>query len=127
MKVVDTSVIIAILNQEKESEDFIHSLANADSLLMSAGSYLESAIVAFHQRGIGGLQKLDELLNNFQIRIEAFDLEQAKQAIIAYQVYGAGQHAAKLNFGDCFSYALSKASAANLLYKGNGFAQTDLG
>ena len=51
---------------------------NADSLLMSAGSYLESAIVAFHQRGIGGLRKLDELLNNFQIRIEAFDLEQAK-------------------------------------------------
>lgn len=125
-KVIDTSVLIAILNQEQDSRALIKALAAADTLYMSAGSYLESAIVAFHQKGMGGLQKLDELLDAFSVKIESFDQEQAKQAIIAYQIYGAGQHPAKLNFGDCFSYALSKVRSSALLYKGNDFAQTDL-
>lgn len=34
-------------------------------------------------------------------------------------------HAAGLNFGDCFSYALAKQADAALAFKGDDFRQTD--
>ncbi len=40
--------------------------------------------------------------------------------------YGKGRHPAKLNFGDCFAYALARASGEPLLFKGSDFSCTDV-
>ncbi len=55
-----------------------------------------------------------------------FDADQAEIARLAFGRYGKGRHRAGLNFGDCFAYALSKASGEPLLFKGDDFAQTDV-
>jgi ribonuclease VapC len=52
--------------------------------------------------------------------------EQADLALDAYQRYGKGRHRAGLNFGDCFAYALCKATGQPLLFKGQDFSQTDI-
>ena len=37
-----------------------------------------------------------------------------------------GRHPARLNFGDCFAYALAKARQEPLLFKGEDFSKTDI-
>jgi ribonuclease VapC len=59
-------------------------------------------------------------------RLAPVDEEQANLARRAFRKYGKGRHPAGLNFGDCFSYALSKALQESLLFKGNDFSQTDV-
>jgi ribonuclease VapC len=54
------------------------------------------------------------------------DVEPTEVARTAFRKFGKGRHAANLNFGDCFSYALAKATGFPLLFKGNGFSQTDV-
>jgi len=60
------------------------------------------------------------------IVIEAFTEEHALVARQAFSDYGKGRHPAGLNFGDCFSYALAKATGEPLLFKGDDFRKTNI-
>ncbi len=73
----------------------------------------------------GGLQ-LDACIRRASIGIESVTAEQAYMARQAFLDFGKGRHSAGLNYGDCFSYALAKATREPLLFKGKDFAQTDL-
>jgi uncharacterized protein with PIN domain len=68
----------------------------------------------------------DEILDRAGIELVALDLEQAKVARQAFSRFGKGRHAAGLNYGDCFAYALARVLGQPLLYKGDDFAQTDV-
>jgi len=61
-----------------------------------------------------------------QIELVSVDAAQARLAVGAFREFGRGRHPAALNFGDCFSYALSKATGEPLLFKGGDFPQTDI-
>ncbi|HQY90257.1 type II toxin-antitoxin system VapC family toxin [Caldilinea sp.] len=124
--VIDSSAILAILEDETEAELFAEKIAAATERWISAASLLESAIVVEIRHGPAGSQKLDELLIAAQVQVEPVTLEQVAVARLAYRVYGKGRHAAGLNFGDCFVYALAKLRNQPLLFKGNDFSQTDL-
>lgn len=102
-------------------------MATADVCRRSAASVVELGIVL--RRDPTGRRRLafDELRDAFSVRIEPVTEEQAHLAIDAYDRFGKGTgHAAGLNFGDCFSYALAKAVGEPLLFKGNDFARTDI-
>lgn len=125
--VIDTSAIVAILADEPEAEALAEAIAEDATRLMSAASWLETAIVIEARYGTAGSEKLDELLRVVDIRIEAVTAEQAAAARLAYRRYGKGRHQAGLNFGDCFAYALAKVTGERLLFKGDDFGQTDIG
>lgn len=93
---------------------------------MSAANYLEAAIVIDSKAKSALSDKFDRLIDQLQIAIVAVTSGHAKLAREAYCTYGKGHHPAKLNFGDCFAYALAKAENAPLLFKGNDFAKTDV-
>ena len=94
---------------------------------MSAASYYESSIVIDKYRDPVLSAKLDELIEDANITIEPVTEEQAQIARLAYRDYGKGSgHAAGLNFGDCFSYALARAKREAILFKGDDFVHTDL-
>jgi ribonuclease VapC len=125
--VLDTSAIIALLLGEPETTDFVAAIALASSRAVSAPTYLESAIVISARSGPQAQEKLDRLLNDLAIEIVPFTHDQAVLAVNAYRQYGKGSgHAAGLNFGDCFSYALAKLRDEPLLFKGDDFSRTDL-
>jgi ribonuclease VapC len=125
--IVDSSAIVAILRNEPEGLAYSETLAAADSKHISAASYLESAIVIDKFRDPVLSAGLDELIEEASIAIEPVTVEQAKIARQAYRDYGKGSgHPAGLNFGDCFSYALARAKREPMLWKGEGFAHTDL-
>jgi ribonuclease VapC len=124
--VIDSSALIAILGYEPEAEALAAAIQDDPVRLMSAASWLESAIVIEARHGSPGGQKFDELVDVAQIKIEPVTVEQATTARLAFRTYGKGRHAASLNFGDCFAYALAKVSGEPLLCKGNDFSQTDI-
>jgi ribonuclease VapC len=125
--IIDSSAIIALLLGEPETIDFVSTIAAASIRLVSAPTYFEAAIVILARSGPIALQKLDRLLGDLEIEVVPFSHEQAGLAITAYGEYGKGSgHAAGLNFGDCFSYALAKLRNEPLLFKGNDFSYTDI-
>ncbi len=124
--VVDSSVLIAVLLLEPDAEQLLNQLIDADELYLSAVSLVESAMVIEYKKGKSGADKLDELLAELTPTIVEFDLQQAELARMAWRECGKGRHPAKLNFGDCCSYALAKHLNQSLLFKGNDFSQTDI-
>jgi ribonuclease VapC len=124
--VVDSSVLIAILLGEPEAEYYSKQLANTNEIYISAVSIVESSMVIEYKRGEQGAKEYDALLNVITPTIVAFDSLQADLARTAWRQYGKGRHPAKLNFGDCCSYALAKHLNQPLLFKGDDFSKTDL-
>ena len=125
--IVDTSALVAILRQEPEHSAFEKILDEAEGLRISAANYLELSIVIDSRRDPALSRGIDDLLDRFSIEVEPVTVEQALIAREAYRDYGRGSgHAANLNFGDCFSYALARAKREPILYKGDDFGHTDL-
>lgn len=124
--IIDTSALLAILYQEEEAERFINAIVNAPICRMSAANFLEAAIVIDSLGDAEASRQLDNFMRKAGIEITTITLEQAQIARQAYQDFGKGRHQAGLNFGDCFAYALAKATGEPLLFKGNDFVYTDL-
>ncbi len=125
--IVDTSALVAILKLEPERVPFAEILDQADSLRISAATYVELSIVMDRRKSPALSREVDEIIERFNIQIEPVTAEQARIARQAYRDYGrASGHAANLNFGDCFSYALARAKREPILFKGDDFVHTDL-
>ena len=125
--IVDTSAILAILYDEADSVSLVHAIASGRPRLMSAASYLEAAIVVDRSQDPVVRARLDELLGSLDIEIAPVTAEHARIARQAHHSFGRGRgHPARLNFGDCFAYALAKERNEPLLFKGDDFGQTDI-
>ena len=124
--VIDTSAIIAILFGEPEAERFAEAIEQDPTRLMSAASVLETAIVVESELGESGARDLDLLLYQATITAAPFTPDHLAAARHAFRMFGKGRHPAGLNFGDCFSYALSRATGEPLLFKGGDFPRTDV-
>jgi ribonuclease VapC len=124
--VIDASAVIAILLAEEDAERYARAMGAASQARMSAASYLEAAVVIDNRGDVVARREFDRFIRRAGIEVVAVDLEQAEIARQAYRDFGKGRHRAGLNFGDCFSYALSKAIDEPLLFKGGDFALTDV-
>jgi ribonuclease VapC len=126
MIVVDSSALIAILDKEPDAALYAEAIAEADTPLISAATLLELHIVMLNRHGVRAAQIVDRLVQNAAIQIEDFTAQHVELAREAYARYGKGRNAAGLNYRDCFSYALAKATGLPLLFKGQDFLKTDL-
>jgi ribonuclease VapC len=129
--ILDTSALIAILRNEAEAPEFariIESLVNNSAQpRISTVSYVEAGAVIDGSKDPIASRRFDELIEAAQIAIEPVSEAQARIARQAYRDFGkTSGHPAKLNFGDCFSYALAKSKGEPLLFKGQDFSRTDV-
>ena len=126
--IVDTSAIYAIIKQEDDGAVFQKAMINATGQLrISAGTMLEATVVAARAMEPAVHNQLQELVADLNLEIVDFTAAQAQIAMAAYRKFGRGSgHPARLNFGDCFTYALTKESGEPLLYKGEDFRKTDI-
>ena len=125
--IIDTSAIIAVLRVEADADRFLVAIDAARGPRMSAATYLETCVLVDANRDPVLSRRLDDLLAVGGVSIEPVTREQADIARAAYRDYGKGSgHRAGLNFGDCFSYALARATGEPLLYKGDDFSHTDV-
>lgn len=125
--IVDSSAMIAVIKREPDWEKIAKTMDTTPTLEISAASYLETAIVVDNLRDPVQSARLDDLILDMGMTVEAVTVEQARIARQAYRDYGKGSgSAAKLNFGDCFSYALARVKREPLLFKGDDFVHTDV-
>ena len=124
--VIDSSALIAILRREPEEKAFRSAIKLASSRLLSASTRVEIGIVALGSAGEAGREQADALLETLRVETVPLSADHARLAVDAYRTFGKGRHPAGLNFGDCFSYALARATGEPLLFKGDDFAQTDI-
>ena len=124
--IVDTSVFAAILFSETDAALYSELLEAADGIAISAVSRVELAIVVEGRKGVDGREPMEELIAGLGVETVPVSAEQAVLAIDAYRRFGKGMHPASLNIGDCFVYALAKATGRPLLYKGDDFRRTDV-
>lgn len=124
--IIDSSVLIAILCDEPNALIYEEAIERDPVRLLSTANFLETAIVIEARYGPAGGRELDLLLHAAAVELVAVNREQAELARHAYRRFGKGRHKASLNYGDCFSYALSRASGEPLLYQGNDFSLTDV-
>lgn len=124
--VIDTSALLAILQDEPERRAFNEAIESADSRWMSTATFVEVSIVIESRYGAEGLGDLDLFVDQAGIELVALDGDQAKVARRAFSRFGKGRHPAGLNYGDCFAYALAMVLGEPLLFKGEDFTQTDV-
>lgn len=124
--VLDTSALLAVLLNEPEAEAFRLAIEADPVRLLSAATLVETSIVIEARVGEAGGRELDGMLQKADVEVVPVDGEQAELARHAYREFGKGRHAAGLNYGDCFSYALAQSSGEPLLFKGGDFAKTDV-
>ena len=125
--IVDTSALIAILRDEPDAIIYAGAIERANIRRLSAANFVETAAVIDAARDPVASRRFDDLRREAQLIIEPVTEAQARIAREAYRDFGRGSgHPAKLNFGDCFAYALAKASGEPLLFKGTDFAHTDI-
>lgn len=124
--VLDTSALLVLLLNEGDAPAFRLAIEADPVRLLSAASLVEASIVIEARVGEAGGRELDLLLQKASIEVVAVDAEQADIARHAFRSFGRGRHAAGLNYGDCFSYALAQVAGEPLLFKGDDFRQTDV-
>lgn len=124
--VIDTSALLAILFDEPERSRFIDLIDADDVRLVSVMSWVEAAFVVIGRKGGAGFADLDHFFTTAQINRVPVAIDHAELAVDAFRDFGKGRHPAALNIGDCFTYALAKATGERLLFKGADFRQTDI-
>ena len=125
--IVDTSALIAILRDEEDAMAYAMAISNAATRRISAATFVETAAVIDASRDPIASRRFDDLLHEARLAIESVTEVQARIAREAYRDFGRGSgHPARLNFGDCFAYALAKAMNEPLLFKGDDFTHTDI-
>jgi ribonuclease VapC len=125
--IIDSSALIAILRDEPEAMTCAKAIEAASHRRISAANFVESAIVIDGSRDPVASRRFDDLVKEAQLVIEPVTEAQARIAREAYRDFGRGSgHPARLNFGDCFSYALAQATGEPLLFTGDDFARTDI-
>ena len=124
--VLDTSALLALLLDEPEAEDFRSAVEEDTIRLVSAATLLETALVIEARKGEPGGRELDALIRAAEAVVVPVDAQHVSEARRAYRRFGKGHHAAGLNFGDVFAYALARSAGEPLLFKGDDFARTDI-
>ena len=125
--IVDPSALISILRFEEDSEALLRAVWRAQAVRLSAAGYLETAIVIDAPGDPIVSRRLDEFIRDVPIDVAPITAVEARIARDAYRDFGKGSgHPARLNFGDCFSYALAKSLGEPLLFKGDDFIHTDV-
>lgn len=124
--VIDTSAMLAILMHEPAADRLVSAVEADRTRLVSAATVVEASLVLLGRYGEAGDPQLDRLLRGIGAEVVPVGEEQVALARDAALRFGRGRHAAALNFGDCFSYALSVARGEPLLFVGDDFSRTDV-
>jgi len=121
--IVDTSAVVAVLNDEPDADLMLETMRDAPLLKIAAPTAVELSLIA----GAARFDHVRVFLDEASIQVADFTAEHFLLAQRAHAAFGRGSGSpARLNLGDCFSYALAKAAGEPLLFKGDDFRHTDI-
>ena len=124
--ILDSSALIALIFKEPGHEQIMDKLTEAEYLGIGTPTLAEAGMVLTARMGHPSKSLLTGLLQELGINEIPFGQVHWREAVEAYQRFGRGRHQARLNFGDCLSYATAKLAGQQLLFVGHDFSQTDI-
>lgn len=123
--IIDSSALMAIINDEAEADRLLRAAATAPCR-MSVATRLEVSIVADSRSTTHG-ERLDRILEVLNVEVVPVSVRDGEVARDAHRRFGRGSGSrARLNYGDCFAYALSVTAGEPLLFAGDDFTHTDV-
>lgn len=124
--IVDSSAVIAILVREPGWDDVAVKVATASTAGIGAPTLAEIGTVLTAKLGRSATPMILRFVQEAGATIIPFGEAHWRTAIDAFERFGKGRHRARLNFGDCLTYAVAKLAAQPLLCVGDDFRHTDL-
>jgi ribonuclease VapC len=124
--IVDSSAILAILLGEPDRLRYVDAIVENTPRRMSVANWLETTMVVDRKGTALSISRFEDFVHDAEIELVPVSISQAGLARTAWRTFGRGNHPARLNYGDCFAYALAKETREPLLFKGDDFAQTDV-
>ncbi len=124
--IIDSSALLCVLLDEPGAERVLEAIVDAGEVRMSAANWLEVAMIVEEKGGRLASLRLDEFFRTAAIEIAPVSVEQAAAARTAWRYFGRHKHSARLDFADCFAYALAKTTGDKLLFTGEAFSRTDI-
>ena len=125
--IVDTSAVVAVVVREPGHERYLEAMLAVDRPKLSAATLLELYVVIDRLGDAVISRRLEDLLTGLGVETLPLTVEQVAAGRAAYRDFGKGSgHPARLNLGDCFSYALARVSGEPLLFQGDDFVHTDV-
>jgi ribonuclease VapC len=122
--------VVAIICREPGYEDLLRKIALARTVAIGAPTVAETQMVIEIKLGgkrrQDGAASVDQFLAEIQALVIPFTRSHISIFFEAFRRYGKGRHPARLNMGDCFTYAVAKAARMQVLYVGEDFSQTDI-
>jgi ribonuclease VapC len=124
--ILDSSAVVAVICRESGYEELLRKIARAPTLAIGAPTVAETQMLLTIKLGADGAARGDLFLAEIQALVILFARDHISIFFGAFQRFGKGRHPARLNMGDCFTYAVAKAARMRVLYAGEDFSQTDL-
>jgi len=124
--IVDSSALVAITFAEPGYRELVAKLAGAPSAGIGTPTLAETGVVLAARLGHDSRDLVIRLLDEFSIEEIPFGDRHWREAVDAYLRFGRGRHKARLNFGDCLTYAVARLANEPLLFVGDDFPETDL-
>lgn len=124
--ILDSSAVLAVLFRERGHERIAEAINDADVLAIGAPTLVETGIVAVRAFDLHGRALVSQFLEQKQVTVIPFGEDHWGVAGEAFIRYGKGRHPARLNYGDCMTYATARVADLPLLFVGNDFSQTDI-
>jgi ribonuclease VapC len=124
--ILDSSSVLAVLFEEEGHGRVVDTIEGADILAIGAPTLFETGMVAIAVFDLRGRALVSQFLERWNVVVIPFDDRHWRAAADAFIRYGKGRHSARLNYGDCMTYAMAKIAGAPLLFVGDDFAKTDL-
>ncbi len=124
--ILDSSSVLTVLFEEEGHELVVDALEEATVVGIGAPTLVETGIVAMKVFGLHGRALVAQFLESWNVVVVPFGDRHVRTALDAFIRYGKGRHPARLNLGDCMSYATASLASEPLLFVGDDFAQTDL-
>jgi ribonuclease VapC len=128
--ILDSSAVVAVICREPGYEQLLQKIALARTVAIGAPTVAETQMVVEiklgSKRGRDGAALVDQFLTEIQALVIPFTRNHLSIFFEAFRRYGKGRHPARLNMGDCFTYAVAKAAGMQVLYVGEDFSHTDI-
>jgi ribonuclease VapC len=124
--ILDSSAVVSVLLREPGYEELESKMREAGLLAIGAPTLVETRTVMVRRHGATGLEEVDCFFAGLATKVIPFDGEHADMAGDAAIRFGKGRHPARLNYGDCMTYATARIADEPLLFIGDDFAQTDI-
>ena len=123
---LDSSALVAVLFAEPGYLDLVDRMLEADELRVGAPTLVEASIVVAGRRRTPARGEVEGLIRELSVTVVPFGEAHWMAAVEAFVRFGRGRHAAALNLGDCFAYAMAKVAGDTLLFVGDDFRKTDI-